>query len=139
MEIRTKDKNIYIREPRDIAKIFSEILKNESIIDREKEHQWTVGLDIRNRIKYIELVSLGTLDLSLVHPRETFRMAIIRGVAKIILVHNHPSGVVEPSEEDIEIKLRLKKSGEILGIKLVDSLIVNEDGDYYSFLGNGLI
>ena len=72
----------------------------EDKIDQEKEHFYVMHLDVKNRVKLVELVSLGTLTASLVHPRETFRRAVMQGSASIIVAHNHPSGEVEPSDED---------------------------------------
>ena len=89
-------------------------------------------LDTRNKIISREIVSIGTLNTSVVHPREIFRTAIIRNACSIILAHNHPSGNVKPSNEDIEVTRKLKKAGVILGIELLDHLIVSRE-DYYSF------
>lgn len=112
--------------------IMSAILKAEEEIDRGKEHFWSIGLDAKNKLQYIELVSLGTLTNSLVHPRETFRYAVIHGgVASIIICHNHPSGDSSPSREDILITERLIQAGEILGIKVLDHVII---GDGYASL-----
>ena len=92
--------------------------------DQLKEHFWAVGVNARNTIQYIELVSLGTLNASLVHPRESFRLAIQKSVACIFFVHNHPSGDAEPSAEDRAVTRRLKEAGEILGIQVVDHLVI---------------
>ena len=126
-----------IHNAEDIAKIANSILESESEIDQEKEHFWAFGLTTNNRIKYIDLVTLGTLNESLVHPRETFRLAVLKGANCLIVCHNHPSGDLKASKDDIEITERLKKAGDILGIKLLDHIIVG-DG-YYSFQNEGLI
>ena len=89
-------------------------------------------LDTRNKIISREIVSIGTLNASVVHPREIFRTAIIRNACSIILAHNHPSGNVKPSNEDIEVTRKLKEAGVIIGIQLLDHLIVSRE-DYYSF------
>ena len=89
-------------------------------------------LDTRNKIISREIVSIGTLNTIVVHPREIFRTAIIRNACSIILAHNHPSGIVKPSNEDIEVTRKLKEAGVILGIELLDHLIVSRE-DYYSF------
>jgi DNA repair protein RadC len=108
MIIKISDKQrIKITTPQAIFRLFQDILKTEDKVDKDKEHFWVVGLDTRNIIKYVELVSLGTLNASLVHPREVFRTAISQGVAQIILGHNHPSGDATPSEDDLEINIRL--------------------------------
>lgn len=121
----------------DISKIINSILESESEVDQEKEHFWAIGLTTNNRIKYIDLVTLGTLNEALIHPRETFRLAVLKGVNCLIVCHNHPSGNLEASTGDIEITERLKKAGDILGIKLIDHIIIG-DG-FYSFQSEGLI
>ena len=122
----------------DIVSIFEAILNAECEVDQDKEHFWTIGLNSKNRIKYIELVSLGSLTSSLVHPREVFRLAVMKGVASIAAVHNHPSGDPAPSRDDIEITARLKKAGDILGIKMLDHIIIGKN-KHYSFLNNKLL
>jgi DNA repair protein RadC len=118
--------------PERVSNIMTAILNNEDEIDRKKEHFWVIGTNVRLRIEYIDLVSLGTLSETVVHPREVFRYAIMKGVSSLIIVHNHPSGDVMPSEIDKEITKRLKQAGEIIGIKVVDHIIVDGEGNYYS-------
>jgi len=127
-----------ISAPEDTAKIFQAILKAENEIDQDKEHFWTIGLNMRNGIKYIELVSLGTLNAALVHPREVFRMAIFEGIAQIILIHNHPSEDIDPSEDDLAIVRRLIEAGKIIGITVTDSLIITEN-QFFSWKEKGLL
>mgnify|MGYP001559821171 CR=1 FL=1 len=122
----------------DVAKIFQEILRVEDVIDQDKEHLWVMGLTVSKLIKYIELVSLGSLTETLSHPREIFRFAIMQSVDSIIAVHNHPGGDVSPSIPDINMMNRIKEAGKILGIHLIDSIIVKDDR-YYSFLDNNLL
>lgn len=117
------DKKVQINNPQDIARILQSILKSEDKVDQDKEHFYSIHLDSRNKIKLIELISLGTLNSSLVHPRETFRRAVQESSAQIIVAHNHPSGSIEPSDEDLEITNKLKKAGNILGIELLDHII----------------
>lgn len=131
MEIKVKNQ-VEITSPSNVAKIFCEILNMESEIDRDKEHLWIVGLNTRNKIKYIELVTLGTLSSTLVHPREVFRFAILKGVFAIIMVHNHPSGDTTPSMEDIEVAKKIVEAGKIIGIDVLDSIVVNSEGGYDS-------
>ena len=136
MLMEIKEKNIIANNPEKVANVLQAVLKGENKIDQDKEHFWAVGLNARNKIVYIDLVSLGILNTNLVHPRETFRLAISRGVESIIVAHNHPSGGIEPSERDSAITSRLKKAGEIIGIKVIDHLIITEDS-YYSFKSEG--
>ena len=126
-----------IKDPASVHSIFVALLRQDNEVDRDKEHFWCIGLNTRNCVKYIELVSLGTLNASLVHPREVFRFAIMQGVASIIVIHNHPSGDPEPSEDDLRLVKRLIEAGRLLGIELLDSLIVADS--YLSFKEKGLI
>ena len=98
----------------------------------DKEHFMILHLDTRNRVVKDEIISVGTLNSSLIHPREVFKSAIKESANSIILVHNHPSGDPEPSEEDKEITTRLFKAGELLRIKVLDHAIIGR-GEYYSF------
>jgi len=132
MVINIKDQNVQITDPRTVWQLLKSLLEQEDQIDREKEHIWVVHLDIRLKIKCLELVSLGILNTSLFHPREIYRRAIINGDAQIIIAHNHPSNNPEPSEDDLIMTQRLKKAGEIIGIKIVDHIVITETG-YYSF------
>lgn len=127
-----------ITSPEEVASIFRAILTAEHPIDQAKEHFWSIGLDGQNRIAYIELVSLGILNASPVHPRETFRMAILKGVQSLIIAHNHPSGSIEPSQADQNITKQLVQSGEIIGIKILDHVIITSDC-YTSLNDRGLV
>jgi len=138
MLIHFKENDIGVNNDATVAKLLRSILKTESPVDRDKEHFWTVGLNTRNVVKYIDLTSLGTLNASLVHPREVFRLAIMKGVANIVIGHNHPSGNTEPSEEDIRLTRRLVEAGRILGIEVLDHIIVT-DNNHLSFKATGLI
>ena len=97
MIIHLKDLTKIVSSPKAIWNITKDLLLAEDKIDQDKEHFWVFHLDNRNRIKLIDLVSLGILNSSIVHPRETFRRAVIEGSAQIIIAHNHPSGEATPS------------------------------------------
>jgi DNA repair protein RadC len=120
-----------------VAKVFLDLLALEDKIDQDKEHFYVMHLNIKNRVTLVELVSLGTLNASLVHPRETFRRAVIAGSASIIVAHNHPSGEVEPSDEDTKVTNQLFEAGKILGITLHDHIIFAKD-KFFSFRGNNV-
>ena len=90
----------------------------------KKEHFVTFYLDTQNNLIEWQIISVGTLSSSLVHPREVFEPAIRHSAATIIVAHNLPSDTLEPSPEDIDVTLRLKNAGDILGIHLVDHVIV---------------
>ena len=92
-------------------------------------------LDTKSQVKMVELVSMGTINASLVHPRETFRRAVIEGSVSIIIAHNHPSGAVDPSEEDIKVTRLMHEAGKVLGISLLDHIIFTND-TFYSFKEN---
>ena len=138
MKVKIPQTSNRIVGPGSIAEIFKAVLNAESDCDRDKEHFWIVGTNTRNNIKYIELVSLGTLNAALVHPREVFRMAILQASSSIITVHNHPSGDPEPSEEDIKLTRRLCEAGRILGIETLDHIIVGKNS-YRSLKETGFI
>jgi len=103
------------------------------ITDYMKEHIIGIYLNTRMDPLHVELISLGTVNASICHPREVFKPALVNSACSVILLHNHPSGDVTPSEEDLEIAQRLKKAGDILGIELYDSIIFKKDGGFYSF------
>jgi len=131
MLISMEGKNI-VNDPQSVAKIIRSMLKREQKHDQDKEHFYVIGLSGANIIKYIDLVSMGTLNASVVHPREVFRMAIARAVAGIVLVHNHLSGCATPSTEDKSITSNMRDAGKILGISVIDHVIVSDD-EYFSF------
>jgi DNA repair protein RadC len=104
---------------------------------KKKEHFLVVLLDTRNQVIKVSEVSVGSLDTSVVHPREVFKEAISASAASVIFVHNHPSGDTEASEEDVELSKRLAEVGEIMGIDVLDHIIVT-DNDFLSLKGKGL-
>lgn len=101
------------------------------IRDNKKEHFVVFYLDSRNQEIQREVISIGTLNASLVHPREVFEPAIRNSVSQIIIAHNHPSGNSDPSEEDIKITTKLVEAGKILGIEITDHVIVTKE-DFFS-------
>lgn len=104
----------------------------KDIRDHKKEHFVVFFLDTRNQEIKREIISVGTLNASLVHPREVFEAAITHHAAHVIVAHNHPSGNPDPSGEDIELTHRLCDAGKLLGIELIDHVIVAR-GSYLSF------
>jgi len=124
---------------KDVSEVLLSLLNVEQEHDREKEHFWILGLNTKNVIQYADLVSLGSLTASIVHPRETFRLAVMKATASIIIGHNHPSGDTRPSQEDILLTRRLCQAGEILGINVLDHVIVGSEGNFFSFRDNGMI
>jgi len=98
----------------------------------DREHFFAVYLDSRQKIIKEELLFIGSLNESVVHPREIFKPAIAESAAAIILLHNHPSGNPEPSEEDLRVTKELTEVGKLLGIELLDHIIIGNKS-YYSF------
>jgi len=127
------DKNGSIKYAKDIAKIF--IPEMSSL---KKECFKGVFLDSKNRIINEETIFVGSLNESVIHPREIFQAALNENAASLVLVHNHPSGDSKPSNEDIEITKLLIKAGEILGIPVLDHIIIG-DKKYFSLKEKGLI
>jgi DNA repair protein RadC len=106
--------------------------------DSRKEYFLTLLLDGKNRIIRRVQVSEGSLNQSIVHPREVFIPAVKESAAAIILVHNHPTGDPAPSSEDIAITRRLREAGDIMGIRVLDHIIIG-DGEFVSFVERGLL
>ena len=122
-----------ISSPNDIAKLFYDFIGSS---DRE---QFVVCcLNTKNQPTDISIVSTGCLDSTVVHPREVFKLAILSNAAAIILGHNHPSGNLEPSNEDKNITNRICEVGKIHGIRILDHLIVS-DNNYFSFKESGFL
>ena len=103
---------------------------------RSVEQFGMVQLDARHRVMLTALLSVGTLDETLAHPREVFRMAAVGGAAAIVVFHNHPSGDPTPSENDVALTARLVEAGAIMGIDVLDHLVL-ADASYYSFQEHG--
>lgn len=110
----------------------------KDIRDNKKEHFVVFFLDARNQEIKREIISIGSLNASLVHPREVFEPSIRYSAAQIIVAHNHPSGDPDPSEEDLVITKRLVSAGKILGIDIIDHIIVAKN-KFISFKEKGLI
>lgn len=122
-----------IKTSGDVVKIVRARLK-----DKKKEHFVILCLDTRNCLIKMGDISIGALDANYVHPREVFKEAIQSLAYSIILVHNHPSGNPEPSEDDLVITRRLIESGKIIGIEVKDHIIITENG-HFSFKEKKLI
>ena len=122
-----------ISSPEIAAEIFQTFLGE---IDREA---FIMGcLDMKNQINALNLVSIGTLNATLVQPREVFKAAILSNAASIILCHNHPSGNRQPSHEDINTTKTLKEAGKILGIPVLDHIILGYNS-FFSFKEEGML
>ena len=119
-----------IRGPSDVHRAFAKL----STCDRERFY--SLHLDSKHQVCGLELVTQGVLDASLVTPREVYKAAILGNAAGLILVHNHPSGDPNPSSDDRAITSALKRSGDLIGIHLLDHVIIG-DNSYFSFMEAG--
>ena len=118
--------------PKDVFDSLKEIRQSK------KEHFVVFFLDSRNQQIHREIISIGTINTSLVHPREVFEPAVRHLSVQIILAHNHPSGDLEPSKEDLTVSKRLVEAGKLLGIEVLDHIIVTKD-NFISFKEKGLL
>ncbi|GLI53748.1 RadC family protein [Thermodesulfovibrio yellowstonii] len=125
-------KRFLIKEGLKIKNVDDVLRITEELKDKKQEYFLSLTLDGASNLIQKRTVFIGTLNHSIVHPREIFADAITDRAAGIIFVHNHPSGDVEPSKEDIEITKRLVEVGKIVGIEVIDHIIISKNG-YYSF------
>jgi len=121
-----------VKTPEDVVSLVAGRLKG-----KKKEHFLVLSLDTRNQLIKVSEISVGSLDTSIVHPREVFKEAISASAASVIFVHNHPSGDPEASAEDIELTKRLTQAGEIVGIDVLDHIIIG-DKQHLSLKRNSL-
>lgn len=120
-----------IRTPDDAVNIVNKVLDLEN---QPKEHFVIFSLSAKHEVIGVHTIHIGTLDASIVHPRDVFQPAILNNASSIIAFHNHPSGDTKPSQDDIEVTKRLNEAGRIIGIELLDHIIIGE-GNYTSFKG----
>ncbi|MGU3471884.1 JAB domain-containing protein [Paenibacillus sp. D51F] len=126
--------NRVIRSPQDAADLFRQFIG-----DCDRESFCILCLNTKNEPTAIHQVSCGSLNASIVHPRETYKLAILANSASIIACHNHPSGQPDPSPEDVELTERLRDSGCLLGIELLDHVILGEGTRFISMKERGLM
>ena len=108
------------------------------IKDQRKEYFVCLYLNARNQVIHKEVISIGSLSASIVHPREVFQVGVYHSAASIILAHNHPSGDVSPSKDDIDLTHRLREAGLIMGIEILDHIIIAA-GDFVSLKETGIV
>ena len=111
-----------VRTPEDVFGLL-----RKELYAKKREHLYLLSLDSRNALISADLISIGTVNETLVHPREIYRQAILKNAVSVILVHNHPSGEPKPSAEDIVLTERVAKAGKEIGIALLDHVIVCDD------------
>lgn len=114
---------LYLTGPEDVADMF---MREMATLDRE--HFRAILLNTKNRILGVRTISIGSLNASIVHAREVFKAAVAESAQAIVLVHNHPSGLPEPSSEDIVVTERLAEAGRILGIEILDHIVLGSQG-----------
>jgi DNA repair protein RadC len=122
-----------VRSPEDGYNLLKQFLG-----EADREHFIVVCLDTKNQPTAINICHIGSLNASIVHPRECFKSAILSNAASILVGHNHPSGKCDPSKEDIEVTRRLVEAGKIIGIDVLDHIIVGED-KYVSLKEKGFV
>ncbi|MCW3491354.1 RadC family protein [Dethiobacter alkaliphilus] len=130
---RLRHESVTVSSPGDAAGLVMEEMRHNL-----REHFRAIMLDTKNKVLGIEEISIGSLNTSLVHPREVFRPAIRKACASIILIHNHPSGDPTPSREDLDVTRRLREAGRLIGIEILDHIIIG-DGKFISFREKGLL
>ncbi|MCR3923140.1 MAG: DNA repair protein RadC [Firmicutes bacterium] len=130
---RTRYESVTVSTPGDAAGLVMEEMRHKL-----REHFRVLLLDTKNKVIGIEEISIGSLNTSLVHPREVFRPAIRRACASVILLHNHPSGDPTPSREDLDVTKRLTEAGRLMGIEVLDHVVIG-DGRFISFREKGLM
>lgn len=139
MSIRLKkEEKIKITCADDMYYVMQRILLRENRINRNREHVWTICLDTAGRILNIELVSMGSVNRVVIEPMEVLSVPLQKRAVRLILVHNHPSGELEPSEADKDVTDRMIQCGLIMHIPVLDHLIITESA-YYSFADSGLL
>jgi DNA repair protein RadC len=122
----------------DLYDIMQRILLRENKIDKNREHFWVAGLENNHRLLFIELISLGTVNKTFAEPMEVFSLALQKRAVKIVLIHNHPTGELKPSDSDKDLTDRLIQVGLIVNTQVVDHLIITEKS-YLSFEDTGLM
>lgn len=136
--ISNEIKNNHFFHAADIASMIQQLFKKQNEIMRREEHFWLIGLDDDDRIKFVQLVAIGQMNHVYIESSTLFRLCIYNLVSKAILIHNHPTGSLEASEEDLDTTERLIKSGALVNVCIIDHIIINENG-YLSFKDQGLI
>lgn len=130
---KTRSERFKIKSPIDV----SEFVRKE-IGKSSREHFLVIGLNTKNEVLFTYVAFIGSLNATIIHPREIFQVAVLNSCANIIVAHNHPSGDISPSYEDRDVTNRLVQAGEILGINLLDHIIVTQDNEF-SFKENNYI
>lgn len=135
-EEKTEYKGGALQSPKAVAEVMNAIFNMDA---QPMEIFTMIALDIKKKPVGCFLISQGSLDVTVVHPREVFQRALMVNAHSIIIAHNHPSGEVTPSYNDVNLTRRLKDAGKIMDIELIDHLIIGENGKFYSFGEEGCV
>lgn len=134
----TEEEKIKILNSEDLFTVMQGILLREQKIDQDREHFWTISLNNTNQLLAVELIGLGTVNSVAVKPMEVFSLPLQKRAVKLMLVHNHPSGQLKPSEADLDITDNLIQVGLILNVPVLDHLIISTES-FYSFKDSGIL
>ncbi len=134
----TEQQKVKLLNSTDVYEVMQRILLRENKIDRDKEHFWIIGLANDNKILYIELVSMGSYQSTIVEPINVFRVVVQKNAVKAILVHNYPSGELRPTREDKDITDRLIQVGRIIKVEVIEHLIITPKS-FLSFVDTGVM
>jgi|GEM_PF-1497639 len=124
--------NYYIRSAADVFSLLQPVLLATPYPHRNREHVWTISLDSANKILHIELVTMGSVNRAMIEPMELFSTPLQKRAVKLIVVHNHPGGLLRPSAADRSMAGELNRLGRELKVTVIDHVIITEEG-YYSF------
>jgi len=130
--------NSTIKSSEAVYKLIKQCLDERQETEKHKEYLYIVGLDSQNKVLFVDINSIGTVNKGAVNIREIFRIALIKNASSIILSHNHPSGGVSPSSADTDVTKTVKTLGKVMDVPLLDHVIVGED-KYFSFGDLGLV
>lgn len=125
----------HITSPQALYNVATQVIE---IQDQAEESMWMITTDVKCNLTGLFEVSRGTINASIVHPREIYKRAILQNASSIALIHNHPSGDPTPSAEDVSITKRISEAGTLMGIQLIDHLVIG-DGNYRSMKEMGVI
>lgn len=132
--MRRPEKRTVVSHPEDVVRLCAPQLRGS-----DREHFWSLALNTKNQLIRIIEVSIGSLNASIVHPRELFKEAVRLSAASVVVVHNHPSGDPTPSGADIQLTRRLVKAGDVLGIEVLDHVVIGDGGGHASLRELGLM
>lgn len=139
MTIRlSKEQRVRVNSSGALYAIMQQVFQRERQIDRDREHFWIMGLATDHTLLFVELIGLGSIRRVGVEPMDVYSLALQKRAVKIVLVHNHPSGNLVPSEEDKDLTDYLIQIGVLLNVPVLDHLIISEQR-YYSFVDSGLL